>query len=70
METTGNIMQSTEVQFRARVFRCDFDGTPAPWYVDIDDPDYPQPDQPLWYAYYDSQAAALDAACSRLAALS
>jgi hypothetical protein len=70
MEITGNTMQSTEVHFRARVFRCEFEDTPAPWYADIDDQDYPQPDQPLWYAYYESQAAALDAACSRLAALS
>jgi hypothetical protein len=67
--TSGYTMTTTEVRLRARVFRCDFEGTPAPWYVDIDDPDCPQPDQPHWYAYYETQADALDAACSRLATL-
>jgi hypothetical protein len=61
-------MTATEVRLRARVFRCDFDGTPAPWYVDIDDQDSPQPDRPYWYAYFESQEAALDAACMHLAA--
>lgn len=60
-------MTATEVRLRARVFRCDY-GTPAPWYVDIDDQDSPQPDRPYWYAYFESQAAALDAACMHLAA--
>lgn len=69
MSSVGNKEPSIEVQLRARVFRCDRDGTPA-WYVDIDDPDCPQPDHPYWYAYYESHADALDAACSRLAALS
>jgi hypothetical protein len=63
----GETMTTTEVRLRARVFRCGFEGTPAPWYVDIDDQDSPQPDQPYWYAYYDTQAAALDAACTHLA---
>jgi hypothetical protein len=69
MFTTGNVMHSTEVQFRARVFRCQAQGAPAPWYADIDDPAYPQPDQPYWYAFCESQSDALDAVCTRLAAI-
>jgi hypothetical protein len=69
MSTTGKTMHSTQVQLRARIFRCQADGAPAPWYADIDDPAYPQPDQPYWYSYYESQSDALDAACHRLATL-
>ncbi|HEY3005913.1 MAG TPA: hypothetical protein VGJ44_26435 [Kribbellaceae bacterium] len=63
-------MHSTEVHLRARIFRCEALGAPAPWYADIDDPTYPQPDEPYWYSYYETQSAALVAACDRLAALS
>ena len=62
----GEMMTATQVRLRARVFRCECGE--APWYVDIDDQECPQPDHPYWYAYYDSQADALDAACDQLAA--
>jgi hypothetical protein len=29
----------------------------------------PQPDDPYWFGYYDSQRAAIEAACQRIAAL-
>ncbi len=62
----GEMMTATEVRLRARVFRCETGE--APWYVDIDDQDCPQPDHPYWHAYYETQADALDAACFHLAA--
>jgi hypothetical protein len=43
--------------------------TGRPWYVDVDDLTDPQPDDPYWYGYYESQRAAIDAACQRIAAL-
>lgn len=57
------------LHLHARVFHCD-DGPPGqPWYVDIDDLDDQQPDDPFWYGHFGSQTAALAAACSRLATL-
>jgi len=53
----------TEIHLHARVFRAGCD-----WYADIDDHLDPQPDDPYWYGYYDSQRAAIDAACERIAA--
>ena len=40
------------------------------WYVDIDDLDDAQPDDPFWYGYFATQPAAIDAACSLLRHLS
>jgi hypothetical protein len=54
----------TEIHLHARVFR-----TAGEWYADVDDELDPQPDNPLWWGSYDSQRAAIDAACSRIAAL-
>ena len=48
----------------ARVFR-----TTDEWYADVDDELDPQPDNPLWWGAYDSQRAAITAACERIAAL-
>ncbi|WP_410790369.1 hypothetical protein [Kribbella sp. C-35] len=48
----------------ARVFR-----TTDEWYADVDDELDPQPDNPLWWGSYDSQRAAITAACERIAAL-
>ena len=53
-----------ENHLHARVFR-----TAGEWYADVDDGLDPQPDNPLWYGSYESQQAALTAACSRLLAL-
>jgi hypothetical protein len=58
----------TEIHLHARIFRTI--GPPGgQWYVDIDDLMDPQPDDPYWYGYFDSQRAAIDAACQRIAAL-
>jgi hypothetical protein len=54
----------TEVHLHARVFR-----TAGEWYADIDDELDPQPDNPLWWGSYNSQRAAIDAACARIAAM-
>jgi hypothetical protein len=54
----------TEIHLHARVFR-----TAGEWYADVDDGLDPQPDNPLWWGSYDSQRAAIDAACSRIAAM-
>lgn len=54
----------TEVHLHARVFR-----TANQWYADIDDELDPQPDDPFWCGCYDSQRAAMEAACNRIAAL-
>ncbi|TCC45272.1 hypothetical protein E0H75_32795 [Kribbella capetownensis] len=54
----------TEIHLHARVFR-----TAGAWYADIEDELDPQPDNPLWYGSYDSQRAAIDAACARIAAM-
>jgi hypothetical protein len=54
----------TELHLHARIFR-----TAHHWYADIDDPEDPQPEDPFWYGLYDSQRAAIDAACTRIAAL-
>jgi hypothetical protein len=51
-------------QLHARVFR-----TADEWYADVDDELDPQPDNPLWWGAYETQPAALEAACARLAAL-
>ncbi|MFF0344436.1 hypothetical protein [Kribbella sp. NPDC004875] len=48
----------------ARVFR-----TTHEWYADVDDELDPQPDNPLWHGSYATQPAALEAACTHLAAL-
>ncbi|NIK61869.1 hypothetical protein [Kribbella shirazensis] len=48
----------------ARVFR-----TSDEWYADVDDELDPQPDNPLWWGWYTSQQAALQAACNHLATL-
>jgi uncharacterized protein YciU (UPF0263 family) len=54
----------TEVHLHARVFR-----TADEWYADVDDELDPQPDNPFWCGSYDSQRAAIDAACARIAAM-
>jgi uncharacterized protein YciU (UPF0263 family) len=54
----------TEVHLHARVFR-----TANEWYADVDDELDPQPDNPFWCGSYDSQRAAIDAACARIAAM-
>jgi hypothetical protein len=51
-------------QLHARIFR-----TSDEWYADVDDELDPQPDNPLWWGSYDSQRAAITAACERIAAL-
>ncbi|ADB30855.1 hypothetical protein Kfla_1760 [Kribbella flavida DSM 17836] len=56
-------MNGTELHLHARIFR-----TGTTWYADIDDPVDPVPEAPLWYGQYESQKAAIDAACERLAA--
>jgi hypothetical protein len=53
-----------QIHLHARVFRT-FDE----WYADVDDGLDPQPDNPLWWGSYDSQRAAIDAACARIAAI-
>jgi hypothetical protein len=53
----------TEIHLHARVFRAGCE-----WYADLDDQGDPQPDDPYWYGYYESQRAAIEAACARLAA--
>ena len=53
-----------EVHLHARVFR-----TADEWYADVDDELDPQPDNPFWCGSYQSQRAAIDAACARIAAL-
>jgi len=54
----------TEVHLHARVFR-----TAGEWYADVDDELDPQPDNPFWCGSYESQRAAIDAACARIAAM-
>lgn len=54
----------TEVHLHARVFR-----TADEWYADVDDELDPQPDNPFWCGSYESQRAAIDAACARIAAM-
>jgi hypothetical protein len=54
----------TQLHLHARIFR-----TADEWYADIDDGLFPQPDNPLWCGSYVSQRAAIDAACSRIAAM-
>jgi hypothetical protein len=39
------------------------------WYADVDDELDPQPDNPFWCGSYQSQRAAIDAACARIAAM-
>ncbi|MFC0626539.1 hypothetical protein [Kribbella deserti] len=56
------------IHLHARVFRRTQAPPGAAWYVDIDDLDDPQPDDPYWYGYFCSQRAAIDAACERMAA--
>jgi hypothetical protein len=58
----------TEIHLHARIFRT-ISPPGGQWYVDIDDLMDPRPDDPYWYGYYDSQRAAIDAACQRIAAL-
>ena len=53
-----------ENHLHARVFR-----TADEWYADVDDELNPQPDNPIWWGSYDSQPAAVNAACAHLAAL-
>jgi hypothetical protein len=53
-----------EVHLHARVFR-----TADEWYADVDDELDPQPDNPFWCGSYESQRAAIDAACERIATL-
>jgi hypothetical protein len=50
-----------DLNLHARVFR-----TAGEWYADVDDELDPQPDNPLWYGRYDTQRAALEAACDRM----
>jgi hypothetical protein len=57
-------MNGTDLHLHARIFR-----TGTTWYADIDDPEDPQPEAPFWYGQYESQRAAIDAACARIAAL-
>jgi hypothetical protein len=67
MNSFGKAPASTEIHLHARVFRTI--GPPGgQWYVDVDDLTDPQPDDPYWYGYYDSQRAAIDAACREIAA--
>ena len=54
----------TDIHLHARIFR-----TAGEWYADIDDELDPQPDNPLWYGSYNTQRAAIDAACARIAAM-
>jgi hypothetical protein len=53
-----------EVHLHARVFR-----TADEWYADVDDELDPQPDNPFWCGSYESQRAAIDAACARIATM-
>jgi hypothetical protein len=67
MSSFGTAPAGTEIHLHARIFRTI--GPPGGhWYVDIDDLTDPQPDDPYWYGYYESQRAAIDAACQRIAA--
>jgi hypothetical protein len=68
MNSFDTASAGTEIHLRARIFRTI--GPPGGhWYVDVDDLRDPQPDDPYWYGYYESQRAAIDAACQRIAAL-
>ena len=68
MNSFGTGLAGTEIHLHARIFRTM--GPPGGhWYVDVDDLTDPQPDDPYWYGYYESQRAAIDAACQRIAAL-
>lgn len=53
-----------DIHLHARVFR-----TEGVWYADVDDEEDPQPDDPFWCGSYESQRAAIDAACARIAAM-
>ncbi|HEY3002318.1 MAG TPA: hypothetical protein VGJ44_08195 [Kribbellaceae bacterium] len=58
-------METQAIHLHARVFHRE--GPPgAAWYVDIDDLDDQQPDDPFWYGWFGSQRAAVDAACRLL----
>lgn len=68
MSSSSTERTGTEIHLHARIFRTI--GPPGgQWYVDIDDLMDPLPDDPYWYGYYDSQRAAIDAACQQIAAL-
>jgi hypothetical protein len=67
MNSFGTAPAGTEIHLHARIFRTI--GPGSHWYVDVDDLTDPQPDDPYWYGYYESQRAAIDAACQELAAL-
>ncbi|MEV6285892.1 hypothetical protein [Kribbella sp. NPDC051770] len=54
-----------DLNLHARIFR-----TGTAWYADIDDLGDPLPEDPYWYGLYDSQPAAVEAACTRIASLS
>lgn len=60
--------QAIGIHLHARVFRRPEGPPGSVWYVDVDDLDDPQPDDPYWYGYFCSQRAAIDAACERIAA--
>jgi hypothetical protein len=63
--TAVRVATRPSVHLHARVFHCE--GPPGlDWYVDIDDLDDQQPDDPFWYGYFCSQPAAVDAACHLL----
>jgi hypothetical protein len=69
MKFSGTTLVSgTEIHLHARVFRRTEGPPGACWYVDVDDVDDPQPDDPFWCGYFASQQAAVEAACERIAA--
>lgn len=69
MNSSGTALaRGTEIHLHARVFRRSEGPPGASWYVDVDDLDDPQPDDPFWCGCFGSQQAAIDAACERIAA--
>jgi hypothetical protein len=68
MNSFGTPPAGTEIHLHARIFRT-IGPLGGHWYVDVDDLTDPQPDDPYWYGYYESQPAAIDAACQRIGAL-
>ncbi|WP_203591211.1 hypothetical protein [Streptomyces sp. SID13031] len=62
-------MIGAEILVHARVFRYQAASPDRSWYVDIDDLNDQRPDDPIWYGYFESHRAAIDAACNQITAL-
>src|SRR5690349_6081023 len=69
MRSETHSVSCLPIRLHARVFRYRAASPNSRWYVDVDDMDDQQPDDPIWFGYFETHSAAVEAACEKIASL-